>query len=314
MVDHSKMRTSIATSRAAIAGLCRHSSVVVHASHSRELPEWFVTQREDILNNLTANRNDKSLAGRVDPLIVPLVSCINGDPRYVTLSSCSGRFSLFHRINAAAASSVDSPESTVAPAMKRGSGQGTLFQTHEPFDAESGSAMVAGSICDALQNFVVSAAAPPRHVGDVAQPPIEMIQLKFEPMILHVMCSGLDDAIRLLNAANDAGLRRSGVLAVSRRSAATLDPARANGDHSRSREGEGKYTVNVTSALHFDVPLMADGRWCVPMTTAPHELSQNMALRHCVHHWTVAASGLFVENTTRMHRLETALRQRRSIS
>lgn len=263
------------------------------APNSSPLPEWFVNNRLEILHNIEHNQKDFSLAGGVDPLIRPLVDFINKDERYVTLSSCSGRFSLFHRVSAPRPTkgtqhgSDDRTTPSVGatspkPLMKRGAGLGTVYQTHDPFDADSGADAAAELAVHALKPLLVEGRQPAE--GD------ELLQLKFEPMILHVMCSGVDDAVRLLNAANDAGLRRSGILAVSRRAAA------------QPSSSEGKYTVNLTSALHFDVPVMVDGKWCVANT------NNHMAeLRHNFRHWAGTAAGLFAENTKRMERFERAL-------
>jgi tRNA(Phe) wybutosine-synthesizing methylase Tyw3 len=272
--------------------MCAYMPSVVAAAAAplSPLPEWFAANRLEILHNIEHNQKDKSLAGGVDPLIRPLVDFINRDTRYVTLSSCSGRYSLFHRVStsrAPASRLSDSDQelegSASKPSMKRGAGLGTLYQTHDPFDADRGA--------DTSAELALQALAPLLLPGRPSVEGDELLQLKFEPMILHVMCSGLEDAVRLLNAANDAGLRRSGILAVSRRAAA------------QPSSSEGKYTVNLTSALHFDVPVMVNGRWCVADTSSMSEL------RHCFRHWAATAAGLFAENTKRMGRLEQALQR-----
>ncbi|RNF27537.1 tRNA wybutosine-synthesizing protein 3 [Trypanosoma conorhini] len=196
----------------------------------------FMERREKILADLRENRNDKSHAGRVDPLVAPLVHLINDKFRcYVTSSSCSGRVSLFHRGQVSAAVEGQRAE------RKRGAfGQGALFQTHDAFsDVERA---VEQLLVPALEGFSVWRTK--QHEDDPLIYETELLQLKFEPMIVHVLCETMDDAARLLQCATESGQMESGVLSCSR---GTSDAR--------------KITCCITSPLCVDIPLFAQGRW-----------------------------------------------------
>ncbi|RNF12116.1 tRNA wybutosine-synthesizing protein 3 [Trypanosoma rangeli] len=203
----------------------------------RRMPNaLFMEQREKILADLRENRNDKSLAGRVDPQVASLVQFINEKfCCYVTSSSCSGRVSLFHRgqmLNTMEGQRIE---------RKRGAfGQGALFQTHDPFSDVEGA--VEHLLTPALESF--SAWRKKQHDDDPLIYETELLQLKFEPMIVHVLCETMDDAARLLQCASESGQMESGVLSCSR----------GTSEHR-------KITCCITSPLCVDIPLFAQGRW-----------------------------------------------------
>ncbi|PWV06064.1 hypothetical protein C3747_120g115 [Trypanosoma cruzi] len=196
----------------------------------------FMERREKIIADLRENRNDKSLAGRIDPQVAPLVHFINEKFHcYVTSSSCAGRASLFHKGQVSAA--VAAPLAQ----RKRGAfGQGTLFQTHDPFSDVEGA--VEHELIPALESF--SAWRKQQHEGDPLVYETELLQFKFEPMIVHVLCETMDDAARLLQCASESGQMNSGVISCSRWTS----------EHR-------KITCCITSLLCVDVALFAQGRW-----------------------------------------------------
>ncbi|KAH9578635.1 tRNA wybutosine-synthesizing protein [Trypanosoma melophagium] len=237
-----------ATAAAAVANTTNANNtnsttgIAVNASRNTALQRvsntLFLERREKILSNLRENKNDKSLAGRVDPQIAPLVSFINENfTCYVTSSSCSGRASLFHKGLVSAAVQAERVE------RKRGSfGQGTLFQSHDRLhNVES---TVVQQLTPALESFAIWR----KQQGDQGNDPLvyetELLQLKFEPMIIHILCETMDDASKLLQCATESGQMESGVLSCS-----------------RWTSEQRKITCCITSSLRLDIPLFAEGQW-----------------------------------------------------
>ncbi len=205
--------------------------------------EWFRNERTKTLHDLKLNLNDHSLAGRVDPRIEELVSFINNQERYFTLSSCSGRIQLFHRsapvgshgsafLEPAPYSSPSSEGTTdhssfptepnegprgkgaVAKAKaKRGFGKGTLWSTHDPLDEDSlhKVAQLVEQHVSQLQSEAKSRHRSPstNSVADQQQL-MDILELKFEPMVLHIRCLSECDADVLMLAASESGQRKSG--------------------------------------------------------------------------------------------------------
>lgn len=247
---------------------------------------WFEQFRADTLRHLAQNTNDKSLAGRVDPLVLPLVTAINAHAEMVTLSSCSGRLTLFHRGTTSVP--VGDGDATSQLAKRGALGRGTLFQTHDPILDKARVDVVVQDLMTAIDAFVQWRRGLGVSVGGAAVAN-ELLQFKFEPMILHIMVGELEHATRILNAASESGQRRSGILAVSRCSGA-------------QQKKPQKITVNVTSALCFDVPLFTHGSFAL--------LDNREQLEVSIRDWTTHASSLFSENTVRMERFQRELSKR----
>lgn len=181
---------------------------------------FFDAQKGEILSDLAENKNDKSLAGKVDERILEMVNMINLKTDFVTTSSCSGRISLFHRsdgtLHASSSAAADSSDAhqtqqqqpqadhdqAISPAMKRGSGQGTLYSTHDPLPLDCTGAMnqIWNCLDVAAEKFSTSC-------------PHGKVELKFEPLILHVRCRDLTSAQKLIDAAVSCGLRKTGMIA-----------------------------------------------------------------------------------------------------
>ncbi|SCU67337.1 Methyltransferase TYW3, putative [Trypanosoma equiperdum] len=225
---------------------------------------FFGQRRQKILEDLQENKNDKSLAGRVDPQVAPLVQFINEHfSCYVTSSSCSGRVSLFHKGQLSAGCPINPlAEAKVLKAdanadmhnRKRGAfGQGALFQSHDPIpNVEE---MVTQRLVPVLGSFEewrsrqlqleggLKLMQEKKHFDSLLHE-TELLELKFEPMIVHVQCETLDDAARLLQCANESGQMESGILSCS-----------------RGANEQRKITCCITSSLRVALPLFAQGCW-----------------------------------------------------
>jgi tRNA(Phe) wybutosine-synthesizing methylase Tyw3 len=153
---------------------------------------YWTKQREKTLSDLATNSNDRSNIGSVDDGILSLVNAVNASPLYYTQSSCSGRVVVFHRLTDASAK------------KKRGSGRGNVFSSHDPVvDCRS----VSESVYDALTSK--------RGDGEANHDLTHgIVELKFEPVLLHIACRNLVAAQSLLEAATASGLRASGVISM----------------------------------------------------------------------------------------------------
>uniref|UniRef100_G0V399 tRNA(Phe) 7-[(3-amino-3-carboxypropyl)-4-demethylwyosine(37)-N(4)]-methyltransferase n=1 Tax=Trypanosoma congolense (strain IL3000) TaxID=1068625 RepID=G0V399_TRYCI len=214
----------------------------------------FSERRRKILEDLQANKNDKSHAGCIDPRVYPLVCFINQSfSCYVTSSSCSGRVSLFHK-GQLSHSSADIAGSVGPQSRKRGAfGRGPLFQSHDPLlDVE---AVVEQQLVPALKGFddwrrqlpdslQLEKERSQTGLFDFRLYETELLELKFEPMIIHIQCETIEDAARLLQCAGESGQMESGILSCSR---GAMD--------------QRKITCCITSSLRIALPLFAQGRW-----------------------------------------------------
>lgn len=269
----------------------------------------FSAWRKALLEDLARNANDKSLAGRVDAQIASLVSFINDNfEQYVTTSSCSGRVSLFHRGTiedhlveelSLRESKCDAPPNiessqSISRARKRGSfGLGTLFQSHDPLPDVEGA--VQGRLIPAVSHFWHWRRKLPLATPLVQQ--TELLQLKFEPMILHIRCRDVDAAAALLQCAGESAQGNSGILSCSR------------GTHEHRR-----ITCCITSPVSYSIPLFVGGRWLLPVSSDDkgekgcfHEDAAWQALlTSTVHH----TNELFRENARRTQRFRCVLEDR----
>ncbi|KAG5496437.1 hypothetical protein JKF63_02739 [Porcisia hertigi] len=279
------MRSFFPTLRKSVAGV--------------EESQFFASMRTQILSDLRTNANDRSLAGRVDPQVMGLVDYINRSfTQYVTSSSCGGRVSLFHKGVASggtatssqtAAETAQSSASQTAASLverrKRGSfGRGTLFQSHDPLPTDT-SIAVRESIVPALERFWEWRQEEP---SDAVLQASEVLQLKFEPMILHVLCADVKAAAELLKCATESGQMNSGIVSCS-----------------RGTEANPKITCCITSPLCVDVPLYAHNTWLI----SPADFCSDV--------WAAFLTGilnhvnaLFAENTRRRDRFELEVRTR----
>jgi tRNA(Phe) wybutosine-synthesizing methylase Tyw3 len=307
---------------------------------------WFATHRASILADLSESRNDRSLAGSIDQRIAPLVATINEHASYVTLSSCSGRISLFHRRQQQHGGLAGESMGKKVP-KKRGSGLGTLFQSHDPFaevdgDLSSetkGHQRLSDAVSKRVEAIVAALEEFSSQNGAVEEPGhqhgihTEVLQLKFEPMILHVMCASLPDAYQLMINATESGQCRSGLLAFrpaersrhGRRGKAGTVPLASDASGACETTGDveasdcedndvsRKIVLSVSSTLYMDIPLLT-------RVTGPHAAGFSSAAcegsaaeRALVRHAVLTSEMLFHENFRRtaafMQRLQQAHRQ-----
>ncbi len=148
---------------------------------------------------------DKSQAGEIDEAILPLVHLINSRKNYYTTSSCSGRIILLKQ---------DTPKGQTTKKHETRH----FFVSHDPITLET--------------FFKACSSLPP-----------EAIMFHMEGMILHVCCSTLPDAERLLTLARDAGFKRSGISSISNNSK--------------------KVIVEIIDTQRLELPLAMEGRLLV---------------------------------------------------
>jgi tRNA(Phe) wybutosine-synthesizing methylase Tyw3 len=187
---------------------------------------------------------DYSPKGSLDAPIVELIGFINALPDYVTLSSCSGRVSVFGASAASeesglpGASADDVEDGTGAVDDARGSesakGRGKwLVVEHSEVEA----ARVAAAL--AAEAFVALSSEPDSASSTPTSTPLSEVTLLVEPFLLHVQCRDLDAARRLMLVAMSSGFRESGI----------------------GVGGKGKIVVGVRStAGRLEVPLVHAGR------------------------------------------------------
>ena len=216
---------------------------------------WWQSQRRKVLEDLAEGTNDKSLAGAVDPKIRPTVDFLNGiGDHFFTLSSCSGRLSLFHKT----LPGFQVPKDILAEEsrelkMKRGIGLGTIWSTHDPLpqDDIAATAQLLVEKLHKVQEHITSDPQDPRIDG-------HLVELSFEPMVLHVRTFDLKAADLLLAAGGDSGQRRSGLWRSPFRLQA--EEPQTTGAAAGASEEFSRITVSIGSSLSFRVPLVTGGR------------------------------------------------------
>ena len=158
---------------------------------------------------------DKSPKGSVDAPIQHLVDLINRHFAICTLSSCSGRISLFDPNERQMQSKVDietdavveereDEGGTVSPFTDAsGKGRGTwVVVSHDHLDPET------------LVQAIFGSTDRQPTIGDVGILPWS---LKFEPMLLHIAAGSLETGQALLQLALECGFRESGLVVTPKR-------------------------------------------------------------------------------------------------
>lgn len=153
---------------------------------------------------LADDKEDLSRKHSIDDYIVNLIGWINDHADYYTSSSCSGR------------TIVLSSTPTINSNSKNDCQW--LYVTHERAD---------------LHAILQSLEQRPED--------LDMVSLKFEAFILHVICRTMECAKALLNIALECGYRNSGMVLSN----------------------QGKITLAVRSTHGLEVPLVIKGRLCV---------------------------------------------------
>lgn len=148
----------------------------------------FDQKRTNILHSLSlepANYTDLSPKGSVDEPIRHLINLINHNSDLVTTSSCSGRVSVFLEGSGSGG---------------KGGGGRWLFVSHDPLDLNGKESWT--------ERFGLHPSAGNGQKGVSTN--VRHVHLKFEPMILHILCRNATVADKLLKCAQGAGFRESG--------------------------------------------------------------------------------------------------------
>jgi len=138
---------------------------------------------------------DKSKKGSIDKKIKILVDKLNKKKKYYTTSSCSGRIVLFDQ----------------GKSKKKNEGE-WLFVSHDVVGAKE-----KKKLFDSIQ--------------DVNQKENKNCWFRFEPAIMHVNCSDIENAEKLLKLARGCGFKLSGIIGIK------------------------KATIEIRSSERIDVPV-----------------------------------------------------------
>ncbi|KAF2218668.1 tRNA wybutosine-synthesizing protein, partial [Elsinoe ampelina] len=186
----------------------------------------FLSKKAKILEQLstpTQDYTDASPKGSVDAPVQTLVKQINDIDSLVTTSSCSGRIAIY--IEGAKIVSTE-PEnvggaSSVAKSSQGKGGGSWLFVSHTPLDdrfGEDASNSLFSQLLSSAQNESHVSVSPQMQTStdlhSATPPGARLLHFKFEPLILHILCSSLWAARKVLIASQAAGFRESGISSV----------------------------------------------------------------------------------------------------
>lgn len=176
---------------------------------------------------------DASPKGSIDEGIRDFVDEINQLDGFVTTSSCAGRIAVYQEGASSVADQPDNIEAVQTSAGGKGGGQ-WLFVSHDPVQLER--LQAEGSILSLLSlpdNYHASASLGLQHIHFKFEPLVSytsfLITLPDSVKILHVLCSSLDNARKLLGAALSSGFRESGISSISSEHDMVLVAIRTNG-------------------------------------------------------------------------------------
>ncbi|PHH76871.1 hypothetical protein CDD82_3769 [Ophiocordyceps australis] len=184
-------------------------------------PPIFIEKKTRILQQLSLPLNeytDASPKGSVDAAIRHVINEVNDADGFVTTSSCAGRVSVFLEGRRTRVDSDEGDEHLVggdgqsrqmAGVGGKGAGGTWLFVSHEAIGTRDVHAWV-----EALQ-FTETATSLRSPLANEEGPQRRLIQMKFEPMILHVLAASLAHAQLLVTCALQAGFRESGAINVA---------------------------------------------------------------------------------------------------
>ena len=283
-------------SRRDFAGLVH--AAVPEAAVSPAFDKWFTTRRNFLLQSLATATHDRSIAKCVDEGVRRIVDSVNEYPQFVTLSSCSGRMSLFHRTSTTATAAGGDPttgesegvkptsDASSKPHRKRGNGKGTILSSHSP---ASDTAAFAAQVVSELQ---LGSGAE----GGMAQSasfPFGLVEFKFEPFILHVLCRTLGDASLLLQCGLESGYRHSGIIAPVMRIGLP-----------HSAEIGRRIVCVLSGGFGFSVPVVLEGQSVFPVCPGT---SLNANALVAVEIWVKQCNLLFAENERRKARFLRSL-------
>lgn len=167
---------------------------------------------------------------------------------------------------------------------KRGDfGLGTLFQSHDTLDPLED--VVNKQLIPALTGFY---SWRQTQRSDALTCETELLQLKFEPMIVHILCADMEAASVLLQCASESGQMNSGVLSCS-----------------RGTRDYPKVTCCITSPLVMDIPLYHLDQYII----SPEDFHSSSWVQ-LLHHSVQYANMLFAENLKRKRRFISELDKR----
>jgi tRNA(Phe) wybutosine-synthesizing methylase Tyw3 len=207
--------------------------VISQATDAKALPSFASIRKktlatlyqEEYTNNSLA-AIDKSPKGSVDAHIQDLVDLINQHPHYATLSSCSGRISLFDHgdanlisANAPIQADEGAPlardeqlEVYMNPQGRPESGKGGsgrwLLVSHDPVEPEQVFSIFFPPTLDTDKADDTDTASSHNH---------PTWTFKLEPFLLHVAAANLHAGQSLLRFALESGLRESGLVVTPQR-------------------------------------------------------------------------------------------------
>eukprot|EP00468_Gymnochlora_sp_CCMP2014_P001947 CAMPEP_0167742950 /NCGR_PEP_ID=MMETSP0110_2-20121227/1734_1 /TAXON_ID=629695 /ORGANISM="Gymnochlora sp., Strain CCMP2014" /LENGTH=815 /DNA_ID=CAMNT_0007627245 /DNA_START=1489 /DNA_END=3936 /DNA_ORIENTATION=- len=190
-----------------------------------EMSLEYKERRERVLKEIGGGEGakDKSPKGSIDAPIVDLISEINACPggRVYTTSSCSGRITVFTQ-----------------GASQRKGGHWSIC-SHDKVNAED-----VLSAIHSKNIFCISKTDEKSEGKDEAKGTENRTEtsgtlstFRFEPFILCCECDSLETAYRVLGAANQSGMRESGIMGGSKR-----------------------FLVGVRCSLRLEVPVRLDGK------------------------------------------------------
>jgi tRNA G37 N-methylase Trm5/tRNA(Phe) wybutosine-synthesizing methylase Tyw3 len=156
----------------------------------------FALAKQQGLLAFTDPDHDNSPKGSIDFPIRELCRTVNMHPDYFTLSTCSGRISLFE---SSAATATSGTGADVDATNGKGQSGRWLLSRHGTVSADR----VAAAVASCSSNS-------------------SLLTLKHEPALLHISCRDIVSADRLLKASLAAGFRESGITTSSRKEQAMV--------------------------------------------------------------------------------------------
>ncbi|KAM3075931.1 hypothetical protein ACMFMG_006556 [Clarireedia jacksonii] len=270
------------------------------------LPQSFLNQKKDILAKLSVpleEYQDRSPKGSVDVGIRELIDEINEFEGCVTTSSCAGRVSVFlEGRKGGGSTSLDdvqeegegeggvrestSSTSNTASIGGKGAGGKWLYVSHDPLAVDIlESKESTQSLHELLGMRRDSHTAFQMRAGDKTSD-VRWVRFKFEPMILHILTASLSQAQKVLTAASQAGFRESGALNLV---------AAAGSEGATPMVGIRSMGLALQSFVGVYDEQAGEARCIVD------ETQLSILLR--------VANDRFVENTKRIERFRTLLRE-----
>ena len=166
-----------------------NASMMLPAFDAGKLRMWQTSHSNTMQKVRSEFYADKSPKGTFDAPIIPLIDFINthASRKYVTTSSCSGRIAIFVSTSSAQNDQADT-ESVEHIVVKSSKGKGR-------WALSSHGMVTADQFMDATRTIKST----------------ELALFKVEPFVMHVQCSTPEAAQELLQVAQVAGFRESGI-------------------------------------------------------------------------------------------------------